>query len=272
MANVLHKNLTGADLHEPKGADTAASGQVYVADGLGSGDWSTPPSLPTAVVLPFAGSVEPSGWLFCYGQAISRTTYATLFTVISTTFGTGDGSTTFNVPDLRGRVPYGKDNMGGSAANRITVATSGITGTTLGSAGGAQSITLATTNLPSHTHGITSITVTGTAASNGAHTHTVSGTTSTDGAHTHTYEDDGRGGTSKTSGSGTAANTDSDTRTTDSSGSHSHTVTGTAASNGAHTHSVTGTASGTSDAAGSGTAYGKVSPGIILNYIIYTGT
>lgn len=74
----------------------------------------------TGTVLPFAGSTAPDGWLLCYGQAVSRTTYAVLFAVIGTTYGIGDGSTTFNVPDLRGRVAAGKDDMGGSAAGVIT--------------------------------------------------------------------------------------------------------------------------------------------------------
>lgn len=56
----------------------------------------------TGTVLPFAGEAAPNGWLLCYGQAISRTTYSTLFGIIGTTYGTGDGSTTFNLPDLRG--------------------------------------------------------------------------------------------------------------------------------------------------------------------------
>src|SRR3990167_8716026 len=72
------------------------------------------------VVVSFAGSTAPSKWLLCYGQAISRTTYAALFAVISTTYGVGDGSTTFDLHDLRGRVVAGKDDMGGTSANRLT--------------------------------------------------------------------------------------------------------------------------------------------------------
>jgi microcystin-dependent protein len=63
--------------------------------------------VPSGGLMPFAGATAPSGWLLCQGQAISRTTYAHLFSVISTTYGTGDGSTTFNVPDMRGNVPAG---------------------------------------------------------------------------------------------------------------------------------------------------------------------
>lgn len=90
----------------------------------------------------------PSLWLFCGGQAISRTTYSDLFSAIGTTYGSGDGSTTFNVPDLKGRVIVGKDDMGGTAANRITSGVSGIAGTTLGASGGDQ-------RMQQHNHGVT---------------------------------------------------------------------------------------------------------------------
>lgn len=108
----------------------------------------------TGTVFDFAGSAAPSGWLLCYGQAVSRTTYAQLFSVIGTTFGTGDGSTTFNLPDCRGRVHAGKDDMGGTAASRLTNAGGGITGTTLGAAGGAETHTLTAAEIPAHTHPI----------------------------------------------------------------------------------------------------------------------
>lgn len=92
--------------------------------------------VPAGSVVPYAGSSAPSGWLLCYGQSVSASTYATLFGVIGTTFGGGSGN--FNLPDMRGRIPAGQDNMGGSAANRITAGNSGITGTTLGAAGGTE--------------------------------------------------------------------------------------------------------------------------------------
>lgn len=82
-------------------------------------------------------AAEP-GWLLCYGQAVSRTTYVSLFGKIGVTYGSGDGSTTFNLPDRRGRAAFGKDDMGGSAANRLTNAVSGVAGSTLGAAGGDQ--------------------------------------------------------------------------------------------------------------------------------------
>ena len=79
------------------------------------------PVLPTGSVIPFAGKTAPTGWLMCQGQAVSRTTYAQLFSVIGTTFGSGDGSTTFNLPDLRGRVAVGVDsdaNLGGTVGEK----------------------------------------------------------------------------------------------------------------------------------------------------------
>ena len=71
--------------------------------------------MPSGAILQFAGSAAPSGYLLCDGSAVSRTTYAALFSAIGTTYGTGDGSTTFNVPDFRGRVPSGFAASGGHA-------------------------------------------------------------------------------------------------------------------------------------------------------------
>lgn len=133
---------------------------------------------PTSTIVLHAGPNIPLGWLMCDGQAVSRTTYAYLFGEIGTTFGIGDGATTFNVPDLRGRFPLG-------------VAAAG-TGAVLGESGGAID----------HTHGIGSYAV----GSSGAHSHVtaiqadgkltgptvtagIAGdyTSSTDGAHVHGF-------------------------------------------------------------------------------------
>jgi microcystin-dependent protein len=109
-------------------------------------------TVPVGAISDYAGSSAPTGWLLCYGQAVSRTTYASLFTAISTTYGTGDGSTTFNLPDCRGRVAAGKDDMGGSSANRLTDQSGGLNGDTLGDTGGEETHTMTTSELVAHTH------------------------------------------------------------------------------------------------------------------------
>jgi microcystin-dependent protein len=106
-------------------------------------------------IIDYGGATEPSGWIFLYGQAISRTTYSVLFGIFGTTFGSGDGLTTFNVPDARGRASFGKDNMGGSTAGRITVAGGNFDATVLGAVGGAQNHTMTTGELVTHSHGVT---------------------------------------------------------------------------------------------------------------------
>lgn len=72
---------------------------------------------PIGKIVMYAGNSAPRGWLLCQGQAVSRTTYAKLYSVIGTTYGTGDGSTTFNVPDMRGRVPTGVGTCDGVTYN-----------------------------------------------------------------------------------------------------------------------------------------------------------
>jgi microcystin-dependent protein len=109
---------------------------------------------PPGLIMPYAGTAAPTGWLLCYGQAISRATYASLFAITSTTYGVGDGSTTFNLPDIRGRVVAGQDDMGGSSANRLTGLSGGVNGDTLGATGGAETHTLVTAEVPSHSHTI----------------------------------------------------------------------------------------------------------------------
>ena len=187
--------------------------------------------MPAGSIITFAGSSSPSGWLLCFGQAVSRTTYASLYSAIGTTYGVGDNSTTFNLPDLRGRVIAGLDNMGGSAASRLTNTT--ITGgaETLGNIGGAQ------------THLLT-----GAESGTSAHGHT--GSTNTTGAHTHNVI----GGGQNNINNGIRAPFDATLTTqnaTTAAGDHSHTVTINNAT-----------------AANASSAHNNVQPTIVMNYII----
>lgn len=97
----------------------------------------------TGVVKMFAGSAAPSGYLMCDGSAVSRTTYAALFGVIGTAWGAGDGSTTFNLPDMGGRVPVGVGTATGAA---------GATAHTLGQKAGEETHTLTAAEIAAHTH------------------------------------------------------------------------------------------------------------------------
>lgn len=104
--------------------------------------------VPVATVLDYAGSTAPDGYLLCDGSVVRQEDYANLYKVIGAAFNTGgEAGHQFRLPDLRGRVAVGKDNMGGTTASRITAGTSGITGTTLGASGGNQM-------LQSHGHGV----------------------------------------------------------------------------------------------------------------------
>lgn len=106
--------------------------------------------LPTGVILPWAGTEVsvPEGWLLCDGKEVSRSTYVDLFSIIGVIYGSGNGSTTFNLPDLRGRSPLGKDNMGGTSADRVTASEAD----ELGQGAGEEHHTLTITEMPSHTH------------------------------------------------------------------------------------------------------------------------
>ncbi len=217
--------------------------------------------VPTGAVMPFAGAAAPAGWLLCYGQPVSRSTFADLFAAIGTTYGTGDGSTTFNVPDLRGRAVFGKDDMGGTAAGRITAGVSGINGANLGAAGGDE-------RLHAHSH------------TGGAHTHDMAGHTHVGGAHGHPVTvNDAKNWFMRTNngapGSGTIAAVAAGSGVIDnqpvctSSGS----ITATADSSGAVTTggpSINTTGSGGAVAtgnAGSGTG-ANMPPAMITNWLI----
>ena len=195
--------------------------------------------MPSGSIIVFAGSSSPTGFLFCDGSAVSRTTYADLFAIISTTYGIGDGSNTFNLPDLRGRVVAGKE----ASATLLTSALGGLNGNTLGATGGAQGITLtsAQSGLPAHNHSLTM----------NPHTHTFTGI-----PHSHTGVNDASApaylGSGLTAGVTNSQSTDPAT----AGGTNS-------------TETTTGTI-GNNTAADASAAHANVQPTIILNYCIKT--
>ena len=143
--------VAGADIQA--GAITVANIAASVKDQLES----------PGVVKMFAGPGPPAGWFVCDGSAVSRTTYAALFTAIGTYWGAGDNSTTFNLPDFRGRSPLGY----------VSTAGSGLTGRGFASRGGEENHQLSIAELPSHDHG--------SVLANDSHSHGYS-----DPGHTHT--------------------------------------------------------------------------------------
>ena len=113
--------------------------------------------MPTGSIMSFAGASAPTGYLLCDGAAIARQAGGSdtaLFTLLGITYGAGDGSTTYNIPDLRGRVIAGQDDMGGVSANRLTGLTGGVDGDVLGGSGGTETHTLSTSELPAHNHNL----------------------------------------------------------------------------------------------------------------------
>lgn len=190
--------------------------------------------LPPGTGADYFGGVVPSGWLLCDGSAVSRTTYSALFAAISTIWGAGDGSTTFNLPDLRRRTTIG---AGG-------VAVSGPTNS-LASTGGEETHALTTAELAAHNHTV-NITDPG-------HTHAAS---VTDPGHAHSSNAAGNGSTGSTGAGvplfGVTATTSSGTGIT---------VANSSAATGITAASVN---------AGSGTAHNNMQPSAVVNKIIKT--
>jgi microcystin-dependent protein len=157
--------------------------------------------------VPLAAGTLPPLCVWPNGQNLSRASYAALFGALGTTYGAGDGSTTFGTPDIRGRGLFALDNLGGTAANRITSGVSGIAGATLGAAGGDERI---------GTHGHTAQPHNHTANADGVHTHPIDMTIGNGGA------------TSALQVAGPAANETPTARAaTQSAGSHTHTINNT---------------------------------------------
>lgn len=206
----IEQALTGSLSRDGKGAMRAPfkGGGFRVTDiapGVQPTDAATVSQLtgiagvPVGFIGDWPSVTAPTGWLICAGQVLSRTDYADLFAVVGTTFGAPSGST-FNLPDLRGRVGAGLDVDSGGYADRLTTPNS----RTLGATGGTQTVTLTDAQMPTHTHEVT-------------------GSTNSGGAHQHGYlransvASVGGGGTSVFAAGNVSANTDS-------AGTHSHTI------------------------------------------------
>jgi microcystin-dependent protein len=148
----------------------------------------------TGEIISYGGALAPEGWLVCDGSQVSRTVYADLFTVLGVSYGAGNGTNTFNLPNLQGRVPIGVDGT-----------------FTRGSSGGAAAHTLTAAELPSHTHGINHDHPSMTTAAGGAHDHST-GRNDADGASPTTIRE----------GTGTGKTTDRSMVLSD--GTHTHAV------------------------------------------------
>lgn len=240
----------------PPAAVSSDPGNVAI---LGTDSKIYVPQAFAGVVWDFAGGSVPTGWLLCNGAAVSRTTYAALYTALggaSSPWGQGDGSTTFNVPDLRGRVPIGAGTG------------SGLTARVLGATGGEEAHQLITAELAVHTH------------TQNSHTHTDSGHTHTQNAHSHT--DSGHAHLFQGSAVINAANSawaSGTTPTLFQPPSGAGWISGTAsASANISTNTATNqsaaasiqAATATNQNTGSGTAHNTMPPFAVLNKIIKT--
>ena len=178
----------------------------------------------------------------CDGAVYNISTYPALFAAIGNTYG-GDGIVNFAVPDMRGRIPLGKDDMGGVAASRVVAATPE------GSSGGAETHTLSINEMPIHDHA-------GSTDTAGGHTH--SGTTNATGAHAHSTQ--GGGPPSSTGASGSSKNVQDQPGNTGSAGTHSHIITMDPVAPHVHTVLIT--------VEGGDLPHNNVQPYITVNYII----
>ena len=218
-----------------------------------------PTVIPSGVIEIFAGSTAPNGWLICDGSAISRIIYKDLFSVLGTTYGSGNSNDTFNIPDMRGRCLIGVGTG------------TGLTNRTLASTVGAETATLLETNLASHTH----TTTVGTQSANHTHSGTTSGVSVN---HYHqNYSDGVANGTMGRGAFGFSGvgggyqgylvigliNNSSTSYTGYVSSDHTHSLT-TGNESVTHNHSVTNSNTG------SGTAFSIMQPVIALNFIIKT--
>jgi microcystin-dependent protein len=269
MVNGLTLTYNAASMILPNATSFgAAAGDIVTMLSLGTGNWRfvdySPAgggALPTGSIVDFGGATAPGGWLLCNGQLVSRTGYPLLYAAIGTAYGAGDGSTTFAVPDFRGRAAIGDDLMGTTAAGRITTTTMGQT--TRGGAGGLEAVALTTAQLASHAHTASS----GVQSADHSHTQTGTFTTGTESAdHTHSVPSGNNAGAVYAGGGFSAASIGGQT-TGGRSAAHTHNVTISGQTGGIsanHTHAIT------VDAAGSGAVHLNMPPSLICMKIIKT--
>lgn len=236
------------------------SGQVLQSDGtdLVFATPGAPTGIPTGVVLPYLSTTAPSGWVLAAGKTVGNASSGgteranadteALFSMLWDNFADSEapvssgrgGSAAADfaadknivVSDLRGRTVFGKDDLGGTDAARLTSAESGIDGDTLGKNGGVETHALASGELAAHSHGNGSL----SAASNGSHVHSLVVSGGSDGATVLQQQSEQNQTTSSSK--------------INSAGAHTHTISGSTAS------------------IGDGTAHQNTPPGIVLGYII----
>lgn len=228
----------------------STSGYILKTNGAGNAPSWDALNIPTGSLQLYGGSAAPTGWLLCDGSAISRTTYATLFALISTVYGSGDGSSTFNIPDFRGRSPIGVGTG------------TGLTARALAATVGVETYALSSGELPSHNH----------TATDSGHTHTgTTGGQSADHNHAVTY---GGGQIGRATYGFSAIGTGYQGLLIIRGNDTGSAVTSTGISAN-HQHSITAPSgnasfpSGTSSN-GSGTAHNNMQPSLVVNYIIKT--
>lgn len=134
LGDDAHREITQAEFDALTDEEKDDGTIYFITDGI-SKNIFLDDNTPVGAIMPYGGDSDPAYWLICDGRAVSRIAYAELFAVIGTTYGTGDGSTTFNIPDLRGRVAVGHNTTYG-----------------LGASGGEATHTLSVNEIPSHTH------------------------------------------------------------------------------------------------------------------------
>lgn len=214
------------------GAVTATQDQIDAVTALlVNGVLRANGAVPPGAIMDFGMAVAPTGWIECDGQAVSRTTYADLYNAIGTTWGAGDGSTTFNLPPAKNRYRRHRDPATGSAA---------------GAVGNLQ----APVNL-THTHAVSG----NTGNENASHYHTFSGTTNTESeAHTHPFSGPQIAGANNNNGGGggafaAMASANGSANTGNESAAHTHNYEGnTNYESAQHTHAISLTSAASGDA------------------------